>query len=93
MDNKTKLDDLFKSVKIPLLCTYTSKNFTKYADENLQEFIGAYQEEVKNLKQYFDDTYKPSRTDVDIILLLFPVKCKNELVFRMHQKLYHLQNI
>jgi hypothetical protein len=93
MDKNTKLDDLFKSVKIPLLCTYTSKNFSKYDDENLQEFICDYQEEVQNLKQYFDDNCKPSRTDLDIILLLFPVKCKNELVFRMHKKLYSLQNI
>jgi len=93
MDERTKLDDLFKSVKIPLLCTYTSDNFSKYDDENLKEFINDYQAEVRSLKQQFEDNYKPTRNDLDIILLLFPVKSKNELVQRMHRKLYYLQNI
>ena len=93
MDQNTKLDVLFKSVKIPLLCTYTSENFTNYEDENIQEFINDYQHEVQTLQKYFETNYEPKRTDLDIVLLLFPVKSKNELVLRMHKKLYYLQNI
>ncbi len=94
MDKNTKLTDLFKSITIPLVCTYTSDNFTKYDDENLQEFIEDYEKEVRELKKYFDENNDhPLKTNLNIILLLFPVKCKNELVRRMHKKLYLLQEI
>jgi len=94
MDKNKKLTDLFKSITIPLVCTYTSDNFTKYDDENLQEFIEDYEKEVRELKKYFDENNDhPLKTNLNIILLLFPVKCKNELVRRMHKKLYLLQEI
>lgn len=94
MDKNTKLEDIFISVTIPLVCTYTSNNFTKYNDESLKEFINDYEKEVRGLKKYFDDSNDhPLKTHLNIILLLFPVKCKNELVRRMHEKLDHLQKI
>jgi hypothetical protein len=94
MDEKTRLLDLFKSISIPLLCTYTSANFTKYNDESLQSFIKDYEKEVLGLKEYFDKINDhPLKTSLNTILLLFPVKCKNELVRRMHQRLYNLQRI
>ncbi len=94
MDENTRLIDLFKSISIPLLCTYTSDNFTKYDDEVLAGFIRDYKEEITGLKEYFDENNDhPLKTNLNTILLLFPVKCKNELVRRMHQKLYNLQRI
>lgn len=94
MDKNTKLSDILKSITIPLVCTYTSNNFTKYDDEALKGFIEEYEREVKDLKKYFDDNNDhPLKTKLNIILLLFPVKCKNELVKRMHKKLYNLQMI
>ncbi|OQX20969.1 MAG: hypothetical protein BWK75_04190 [Candidatus Altiarchaeales archaeon A3] len=93
MDKNTKLEDLLKSVTIPLVCTYTSDNFTKYDDEALPEFIDDYEKEVRGLKKYFDEhNNHPLKTHLNIILLLFPVKGKNELVKRMHKKLYNLQS-
>ena len=94
MDQHTTLLDLLESVSIPLLCTYSSNLFTKFDDETQLEFIDAYEKEVRELKEYFDEKNDHSlKTSLNIILLLFPVKCKNELVRRMHEKLYHLQGI
>jgi uncharacterized protein YutD len=94
MDEKTKLLDLFKSISIPLLCTYTSDNFTKYDDEILPDFVKDYEKEVIGLKAFFDkNNDHPLKTNLNTILLLFPVKCKNELVRRMHERLCYLQGV
>ena len=94
MDKHTKLSDLLNSITIPLVCTYTSDNFTKYEDETLQEFIEEYEKEVREFKKYFDQNNDhPLKTNLNIILLLFPVRCKNELVRKMHKKLHRLQSI
>jgi hypothetical protein len=82
------------SVTIPLLCTYSSDNFTKYDDEALPAFVSDYENEVRGLKGYFDrNCHHSLKTDLNIILLLFPVQCKNELVRRMHEKLWLMQRI
>lgn len=94
MDEKTKLIDLFRSINIPLLCTYTSPNFTKYNDEHLTQFISDYNAEINDLKKYFDDNNdSPVRTNLNTILLLFPVQSKKDLVKSMHEKLSNLQMI
>ena len=94
MDTKTKLYDVLKSIAIPLLCTYSSDTFCKYSDETLTAFLNDYDKEVLELKKYFDENNDhPLKTNLNIILLLFPVKCKNELVRRMHEKLDQLQRI
>ena len=94
MDEHTKLLTLCDSVCIPLLCTYTSGIFTKFNDENLKEFITEYEQEVRELKKYFDENNDhPLKTKLNIIFLLFPVKCKNSLVKKMHQRLHYLQGI
>jgi hypothetical protein len=87
LDTKTKLKDQLMAINIPLLCTYTSTNFGKYSEES-EKFIEDYENEVVRLKQYFDThNDHPLKTQLNIILILFPVKCKNELVKRMHKEL------
>jgi hypothetical protein len=94
MHRNTKMIDLLNSVSIPLLCTYSSENFTKYDDEKCAGFIKDYQKEIRKLKRYFDENNDHLlKSDLNIILLLFPVRSKNELVKGMHEKLYHLQTI
>lgn len=94
MEENTTLQSLLKSVSIPLLCTYSSDLFKKFDDETRTEFVKAYEKEVRELKNYFDAKNDHSlKTSLNIILLLFPVRCKNELVKRMHEKLYKLQGI
>ncbi|MGD0160180.1 MAG: DUF1837 domain-containing protein [Candidatus Bathyarchaeia archaeon] len=94
MHRSKKLLDVLHSVTIPLLLTYSSQNFVKYNDEALPQFITDYQQEVNELRDYFDKhNDHPLKTNLNIILMLFPVKCKDDLVRKMHEKLWMLQNI
>jgi len=98
-----KMQDLFQSVTIPLLCTYTSKVFEDNTDETTEKFKTEYETEVNNLKSDFDEELKklkekhkdsgePISTNLNIVLMLFPVPCKKELIKRLHVKLYNQQN-
>lgn len=94
MDKTTKLKDQLNNIVIPLLCTYESKNFSKYDDEGLQEFITAYENEVRALKRHFDDNNNHKlKGRLKIILILFPVQSKKELVAGLHRNLSLLQSI
>lgn len=93
IDEHNKLEDIFKSVTIPLLCTYSSENFLNHKSET-KEFIEAYEIEVKNLKKYFNANLKlPIKTNLNIILILFPIPSKYELIKRFNEKLGHAQRI
>jgi len=91
------LDEFLGSVTIPLLCTYESTLLTKYNDTSNLDFIKEYNEQIKDLQTIFTDNLKlietelgePIRTDLNIILLLFPIPNKKELVKLLHEKLYH----
>lgn len=98
-----KMQDLFQSVTIPLLCTYTSKVFENNTDETTDKFKTEYEAEINDLKSTFDnelerlkkrykDSGEPISTNLDVILMLFPVPSKKELVKRLHIKLYSQQN-
>lgn len=94
MDENTKLEDLFQAINIPLVCTYTSNTFSKYDNEKLKGFIDDYEQEVRSLKKYFDENNDHVfKTNLNIILLLFPVQSKKKLVKKMHKKLDLLQRI
>lgn len=103
LQNGESLQKLFDSITIPLLCTYSSKVFENHHDAETNDFKKEYEEEVKKLKEKLDkgltkigDDFKnsgePISTNLNIVLMLFPVPCKKELVRRLHTKLYHQQN-
>ena len=49
---------------------------------------------IRELKKTFDDENKhPLKSRLNVILLLFPVKNKKELIKILHEKLWHMQNI
>ena len=98
-----KLEELFQSVTIPLLCTYTSNVFSKYNQEN-EDFKREYEGEIKKLKEIFDnrlnqlkDKYnnsgEPIQSDLNIVIMLFPVPSKKELVKELHKRLLNIQGI
>ena len=100
---KVKMQDLFKSITIPLLCTYTSKVFEDNNDETTEKFKIEYEAEINSLKSTFykeleklkkkyRNSGEPISTNLNIVLILFPVPCKKELVKRLHTKLYNQQN-
>lgn len=93
-DEGTTLKEKFNSITIPMVCTYTSDLYKKYGDDSLNGFINDYISEVRLLKKRFDDRNKHKlKKHLNIILLLFPVKCKNELVKGIHKKLHLMQEL
>lgn len=96
-----KLQALFASVTIPMICTYTSELFEKHDDETTIEFQNDFKAEIEQLEDQFKkglikikkeaEKGEPIATDLNIVLMLFPVPDKKELVKRMHTKLHHQQ--
>ena len=92
MSKSSKLIDQLETINIPLLCTFNSSLFTKHEDENSADFIKEYIAEMTELKEYFDaKNDHPLKTKLNIILILFPVQNKLELVKGLHHKLSLLQ--
>ncbi|HAY3543064.1 TPA: DUF1837 domain-containing protein [Elizabethkingia anophelis] len=94
MNKSTKLYDQLASINIPLLCTYTCDLFTSCSDEVSDFFVEDYIKEMRELKKYFDENNNhPLKTKLNIILILFPVQNKVELVKGLHKKLSLMQQI
>jgi hypothetical protein len=94
LDSSTTLKEQLDNITIPLLCTYESNNFSKYNDETITDFIKDYEQEVRDLKAYFDaKNDHPLKSKLNIVLLLFPVQSKKELISRMHKNLSILQSV
>ncbi|MGX5685593.1 HamA C-terminal domain-containing protein [Chryseobacterium cucumeris] len=94
MNKSTKLVDQLTSINIPLLCTYTCDLFTLHSDETSDSFVENYIKEMRELKKYFDENNNhPLKTKLNIILVLFPVQNKVELVKGLHKKLSLMQQL
>lgn len=94
MNKSTKLMDQLTSINIPLLCTYNCNLFTSHSDENHDSFIEEYLKEMRELKRYFDENnIHPLKTKLNIILILFPIQNKVELVKGLHNKLSLIQQL
>ncbi|MGY5389487.1 HamA C-terminal domain-containing protein [Bacillus subtilis] len=94
LDTTTKLADQLNKIVIPLICTYSCDVFNQHSDERDDKFIQAYESEIKKLKKYFDDNYDhPLKNHLNIIVILFPVKSKTDLVKGLHKKLVIMQNL
>ncbi|MEC2018990.1 HamA C-terminal domain-containing protein [Bacillus velezensis] len=94
LDTTTKLADQLNQIVIPLICTYSCDLFNQYSDERDDNFIQAYEDEIKKLKKYFEDNYDhPLKSHLNIIVILFPVKSKVDLVKGLHKKLVIMQNL
>lgn len=104
LQNGDSLQDLFDSITVPLLCTYESAIFINHNDESTEKFKKEYEEEVgklkvkldkglSNIREEYKDSGEPISTNLNIVLMLFPIPSKKELVKKLHTKLYHQQNL
>ncbi|RZG79096.1 HamA C-terminal domain-containing protein [Acinetobacter venetianus] len=94
ISEETKLSDKLNAINIPLLCTYTCNLFTEHQDETTAKFINEYRSEMLELKKYFDEHYDhPLKSKLNVILFLFPVQDKVNLVKGLHNKLSLLQKL
>ncbi len=89
------LKDVFKYVRVPLLCVYEDK----IADEFLQSVDQAAMDakisiHTTDLLNYYnsinDYEYKDA---VQTVLILMPIQAKNALIKCMLEKIWHMQNI
>jgi len=95
LKGSTKLSDQINAINMPLLCTYSSKIFSTYDDETCEKFKVEYENEINELYELFEKL-KPAdglASKVNVILLLFPVKCKIELIKRLHTKVALLKEV
>jgi hypothetical protein len=88
MDKHTRLDEIFNSLVIPMVCTYSSNLFKNHNDAT-KAFLADFDSECKGLHAHFEE--KKIKTDVEVILLLLPVSDKDELNQALHNKLKAFQ--
>ncbi|MFC4696602.1 HamA C-terminal domain-containing protein [Enterococcus aquimarinus] len=95
LNETTSLRDQLDSIVVPLICTYTCDIYSKEnIDDTSESFLGEFEKEIKSMKEYFDarNTH-PLKDKLKILVILFPVKSKNELVKKLHNNLNMMQMI
>ena len=94
LSRNVRLMDILNHITIPLLCTYESTLLTKGSDSDDLQLIENIISEIYELKRFFDaNNHHPLKQHVNIILLLFPIKSKLDLVKGLHTNLFHIQRI
>ena len=94
LNNATKLRDRLQMINIPLLCTYPHEIYKQHADLLCKDAINCHETDVRDLKKFFDMNNDHALKDrLNIILMLFPVHDKADLVKMLHERLWHMQNI
>jgi hypothetical protein len=94
LSNCNKLGDKLNMINIPMLCTYENDIYEKFDDLNEQDAVDYHELNVRELKKYFDDNNAhPLKSRLNVILFLFPVKNKKELITLLHEKLWHMQSM
>lgn len=88
------LSDKLKFINIPMLCTYEHDIYNKFNDTTIQDAVNYHIINARDLKKHFDDKKSnPLSNRCNVILFLLPIKNKKDLVRRLHQRLWHMQNI
>lgn len=90
MDKYQKLDVIFSSIVIPMVCTYNSDLFNNHND-NTTECFNEFEAECLKLHGMFDKL--KGTTDVEIILMLLPVPDKDSFNMELDKRLKSMQNI
>lgn len=90
MHKHQKLDVIFSSIVIPMVCTYNSELFANHSDETPQ-YISDFRSECLALHDRF--TQKNTATNLEIILLLLPIPDKDELNKELDARLKAMQKI
>jgi hypothetical protein len=87
-----KLENILDSVCVPMVCTYTGDCYAGHRD-NTAAFLKTFENECEELRLRFEKKQTKIKTDVDIILLLVPVKSKPDLVKELHARLKAMRRI
>lgn len=90
MDKHQKLDVVFSSIVVPMVCTYSSPLFQSHQTET-EEYLNEFISECQGLHDEFNKV--KIDTDVEIILMLLPVPDKDELNSELDKRLKNMQRI
>ena len=90
MHEHQPLDKIFDSICMPMTCTYTS-NLFKTHKSNTDKYIDDFKNECETLRKHFEG--KKIKTDVEVILMLLPIECKEKLITELDSRLKHAQKI
>ncbi len=89
-----KLKDKINIINIPLLCIYPHDIYNIFTDISCGDAILYHEKNVRELKDYFDQQNShPLKKQLNIVLMLFPINNKKELITRLHERLWHMQNM
>jgi hypothetical protein len=95
LDSSSTLQSKISMINIPMLCICPSpKIYDTFKDLNCKEAVEFHEIEMRELKSYFDENNQhPLKNELNIILMLLPVRDKKELVKDLHTRLRNMQNI
>ena len=91
-----RLVDMIEGLNLAMLCLYPHDIYQKLLEKTLSESekLEYHKTNIRELKSFFDDHNDcPVKDRVNIVLLLFPVKDKDEFVSSLHQKLWLAQQL
>ena len=89
-----KLSERLKMINIPLLCVYPDEIYSRFFDVEDSQAFDVHVNDVYGLKKYFEEhNMHALKSQLNIILMLFSIKDKDEFLTKLHQKLWHMQNI
>lgn len=91
MDKHQRLDKIFSSIVVPMVCTYTSKIFENHKEDCL-EYLDEFKKECSDLLIHFEDKLDNPH-NVEVILMLLPVESKDKLNQSLDQRLKNMQAI
>ena len=90
MHQHQKLDVIFSSIVIPMVCTYNSSLFVNHCNDT-QQYIEDFKNECEALHDEFNR--KKPASNLEIILLLLPIPDKDELNKELDKRLKAMQVI
>lgn len=83
-----RLDTVFESLIMPMVCTYNSDLFNNHTD-NTTAYFAEFENECQTLFDQFSKGQKVPK--VEFILLLLPIPCKDTLNTELNERLVHMQ--
>lgn len=89
-----KLSEQIKMINIPMLCVYPDDIYRKFADTADSQAFTYHEKSIRKLKKFFEDNnHHPLKSNLNVILFMFPIKDKMEFVTELHKRLWHMQNL
>jgi hypothetical protein len=88
MDKHQRLDKIYSSIVLPMICTYSSPIFKKHCSDT-DKYLSDFKRECRELHDLFES--HRAKTNIEIVLMLLPVPDKTELNKELDKRLKRMQ--